>query len=140
MAIERYSIRIARLDQREDAVFEFDDARPGHLRALTLHCFGREFVGDSRDYFESMCLIRNELEEIGWRPVCYGASLNVYPSGMCRDMGRGLKAYRVHPGCHARMTDLVSIFDTGPDVNPASVVDQRKFWNDWLLSVRQTKP
>ena len=69
-------------------------------------------------------------------PFCYGASSNVYPSGMARDMGRGLKAYKLVEGRHARMDDLVEIFTEGPDVIPASVDAQEQFYRDWLAAPR----
>jgi len=91
---------------------------------------------DATDYFEAFCQIRLQLEPEKLVPFCYGASRNVYPSGMGRDMGKGLKAYRVTPGKPATMKDLVNIFDQGPDVVPASVADQKKYWEDWWESVR----
>jgi hypothetical protein len=47
-------------------------------------------------------------------------------------MGRGLKAYRLELGRQARASDLVSIFDSGSDVEPSSVAEQRHFWEEWL--------
>lgn len=48
----------------------------------------------------------------------------------------GLKAYRLTKGAHTRMTDLVEIFETGPDVTPASVDAQEAFWSEWLATPR----
>jgi len=61
-------------------------------------------------------------------PFCYGASLHVYPSGMARDMGGGLKAYKLVVGRHAKIDDLVEIFAKGLDVIPASVAAQEQFF------------
>jgi hypothetical protein len=55
---------------------------------------------------------------------------------MASDMGQGLKAYKMVPGKHARSTDLVDIFDEGPDVVPAAVDAQEQFFQDWLRSLR----
>ena len=57
----------------------------------------------------------------GLIPICYGASENVYPSGMCLDMSSGSRAYlwgKTGPLC------LVDIFATGPEVIPSTVADQ----------------
>ncbi len=89
------------------------------------------------DYFAALALVRRDLEADGWLLSCYGASRNVYPSGMARDMGLGLKAYKQQPGRHARREDLVDIFTTGPDVDPASVDEQEAFHNQWLASRRR---
>jgi hypothetical protein len=89
---------------------------------------------EATDYFEAFCLIRLQLESGGLIPSCYGASLNVYPSGMARDMGAGLKAYKLEIGKHSRRPDLVHIFATGPDVVAASVKSQREFFEEWVAT------
>lgn len=89
------------------------------------------------DYFEAMCEIRRELEKNNLKLNCYGASKNVYPSGMCRDMGMGLKAYKMRLGIHVRMSDLVIIFETGPDVEPATVEEQHNFFQQWASQPKQ---
>jgi hypothetical protein len=95
---------------------------------------GRIEVTDS-DYFEAFCRIRESLEADGLRPVCYGASRNVYPSGMSRDMGGGLRAYKLQLGQPGRIADLVDIFSTGPDVVPVPVAEQRECYLRWLESL-----
>lgn len=92
-----------------------------------------EIEAGEGDFFEAFCRIREQLEKVGLKPLCYGASRNVYPSGMCRDMADGLKAYRMRLWCTAGLDDLVSIFDSGPDVAPASVKAQKEFFDRWLL-------
>ena len=92
----------------------------------------RRIEAEATDYFEAFCKARLQLEGEGLIPHCYGASLNVYPSGMGRDMGAGLKAYKMTVGYHVRRQDLVDIFASGPDVIPASVLRQREFFEEWL--------
>jgi hypothetical protein len=96
----------------------------------------RVIEAEANDYFEALCLIRQQLEEERLIPFCYGASLKVYPSGMARDMGAGLKAYKLEIGVHARTQDLVDKFAAGPDLIPASVKLQREFFEEWLASPR----
>lgn len=69
-------------------------------------------------------------------PLCYGASLNVFPSRMAHEMSSGLKAYRLTSCEQARRVDLVEIFDQGHDVIPSTVEGQRAFYQAWLLSLR----
>src|SRR5688572_28209767 len=59
---------------------------------------GKSIEAASRDYFDAFTEIRLQLEKDELIPFCYGASLNVFPSGMCRDMGAGLTAYRLTIG------------------------------------------
>ena len=145
---------------------------------LLLHG-GVEFRGVGDDYFDAFCRIREQLAERRLIPICYGASRNVYPSGMCRDMGRGLssllknpsnvffawltpsnsfgksqitvgtfsenrlfqqtvRASRLEIGRSARLEDLVGIFDTGPDVEPATVAEQKMFADAWFDQFSKT--
>lgn len=88
----------------------------------------------SSDYFEAFSQIRLILEQEGLIPFCYGSSLNVFPPGMCRDMGSGLTDYRLVAGRAPERTDLVKIFESGHDVIPASVANQKAFYSDWIQS------
>jgi hypothetical protein len=54
---------------------------------------------------------------------------------MGRDMGAGLRAYRLSLGQQGGRDGLVGIFDTGPDVEPATVDAQRAFVKEWLSSI-----
>lgn len=103
---------------------------------LTFSARGQEFVGSGDDLFDAFCEVRSKLQSIGLIPFCYGASLDVYPSRMSREMAGGGRAYRLTLGKPASRDDLVDIFDSGPDVMPASVENQREFFNDWLASLR----
>lgn len=96
----------------------------------------RVLEAKASDYFKAFCYVRLQLEQERLIPFCYGASRNVFPSGMCRDMGRGLKAYRMTFGKHATMEDLVNIFDEAADVVPAYVAEQKKYFEDWRKSLR----
>ncbi|HEX8209841.1 MAG TPA: hypothetical protein VF584_06605 [Longimicrobium sp.] len=102
---------------------------------LSLTHQGRTLHAEASDYFEALCHIREVLEQDGTRLLCYGASRNVYPSGMARDMGAGLRAYRLTPGRHSSGAELQDIFATGPDVLPATVEEQRRYRDEWLVSI-----
>jgi len=88
-------------------------------------------------FFHALLELRRRLEPKGMMLVCYGASENVFPSGMAVNMGNGGKAYRLTLGRPALMADLVDIFDTGPDVVPVSVEKQEAFFQTWLRSARK---
>ena len=102
---------------------------------LSLAFRGRQFDASGQDLFETFCQIRLQLEQEGLIPFCYGASLNVYPSRMSREMSGGLAAYRLTSGVQATRENLVSIFDQGPDVIPSSVANQKAFYTEWLASL-----
>jgi hypothetical protein len=129
-----YKVRLVGGAEDEVAtILTTDGARFFHI---SFHYRGRVIEAEATDYFKAFCHVRLQLEAEKLIPFCYGASRNVYPSGMCRDMGRGLKAYRVTHGKQTTMQDLVDIFNQGPDVVPAYVAEQRRYWEAWLESVR----
>jgi hypothetical protein len=143
MVPERYPVRLVSSTKGEvEGEFIFGERVPSpsgptcrdHV-TLTLRCPIREITRTASDYFEALARIREELECDGWRPVCYGNSRNVYPSGMSRDMGMGKKAYKMRLGQRAARADLVKIFDSGPDVEPSSVDEQKQFHREWLQSL-----
>ena len=104
---------------------------------ITFRYRDRAIEVSSTDYFEALCQVRLRLEEEKLIPFCYGASLNVFPSGMCRDMAAGMKAYRMTIGKHADpKKDLVGIFEEGSDVIPATVALQKEHFDKWLKSKR----
>jgi hypothetical protein len=118
----------------ETAIFTlFDEAE--HCR---LRCEYRDKAVESTapDFFQALCNVRGLLAKDGLIPFCYGASLDVYPSGMARDMGGDLRAYKLAGGRHAKIDNLVEIFAEGPDVIPASVSAQEEFYRGWLASPR----
>jgi hypothetical protein len=96
----------------------------------------KEIFGDANDYFEALRIIRLELEKEGLIPFCYGASLNVFPSRMARDMGKGKTAYKMEIGKHATRDNLVKIFEEGADVIPSPVARQKEYFEGWLRSLR----
>lgn len=106
----------------------------GHATCNVNIRFGGEgFHGISTDFFAALCEARRRFERNGHRLLCYGASRNVWPSGMAREMGAGLKAYQLTRGHRAAV--LKDIFDTGADVVPSTVAEQEAFWREWLDSL-----
>ena len=65
--------------------FALDDSKSEY--DLILRFLNNELRASESDYFETMCRLREQLEPFSLRPYCYGASKNVFPSGMGRDMG-----------------------------------------------------
>ena len=123
----------------DDETISFAGQSVGRDCRLTCVSRGEKFTADATDYFEALGIIRRRfLEPKGLIPFCYGASLKVWPSGMARDMGQGLKAYKIELGQPAG--ELVGIFDEGPDVIPAPVNAQEEFANDWISSLRALIP
>ena len=114
----------------------FTEEENNDLCRLVCEYRGKTIVSEASDYFETLCVIRLELEKEGLIPFCYGASLNVYPSAMARQMGKGMAAYKMEMGKSASFESLVRIFEQGTDIIPSPVARQKEFFDDWLASLR----
>jgi hypothetical protein len=95
---------------------------------------GIDETSTSTDYFESFVGIRKKLAKRNILPLCYASSRNVWPSGMARDMAQGLAAYKMKMGIHAE--ELVSIFESGPDIDPVTPEEQKAFSLAWFKSLK----
>lgn len=120
----------------DDETANFIEDEANGLFRLVCEYRGKTISSEARDYFEALCSIRLELEKEGLIPFCYGASLNVYPSAMARDMGKGKVAYKMQKGKPATRENLVRIFEEGADIIPSPVALQKEFFKDWLASIR----
>ena len=90
---------------------------------------------DAGDLFEAMTDLRRVLERTGAQLLCAGARVDVYPSGMCRDMGGGRQAYATQIGKPARMEDLVDIFAYAEPESVGTVQQQVEFHAEWIESL-----
>lgn len=111
---------------------------PGDAAAVLVRLVlgGEAMQAVAEDCFAALVELRRGLEATGRLLVCNGSSLDVYPSGMSRSMGAGQKAYRLTMGRQALTADLVSIFETAPDVRPSRVDEQAAFFERWVASLR----
>ena len=94
---------------------------------IELSAPGISIAAAADTFFHALIQIREKLEPEGWRVLCYGASRNVWPSGMSFQMSGGLRAYKRVPGQTVGLGNLVDIFATGPDVVPATIAEQRQY-------------
>jgi hypothetical protein len=121
----------------ETAVFTPEPTPSMLSTRCTLRCRfrGQRIEATAADFFDALCLLREQLAQHGLKPMCWGANRDVYPSGMARDMAQGMSAYRLKIGRQVRLTDLVNIFESGPAVDPVTVAEQRAFFERWEKSV-----
>lgn len=95
--------------------------------------------GTGNDVYEAFQNARVDLEKLGFRFLCYGASLQVWPSGMARDQGQGRKAYVLRLDRPMSFDDLVDIFDTGEEVRPCTVAEQCAFAEEWRAEKKKIR-
>src|ERR1700722_11377739 len=105
------------------------------IRRITLRFSGKELSTVDTTYWGALNKIRFELDAEKILLKCYGCSRNVWPSGMGLSMGTGGIAYKIFPAKKGDRKDLVSIFDSGLDVDPCTFNEQKEFHEQWLLSI-----
>jgi hypothetical protein len=86
----------------------------------------------SEDYFAGFQVLRRRFENLLF--LCNGARKTVYPSGMQRDMVKGLKALNLSMGNATTQNDIVNIFDEAMEEEIADVDEQEAFYQLWLSS------
>jgi hypothetical protein len=50
-------------------------------------------------------------------------------------MGGGIQLYRLTLGKHAKVADLIHMFETDENVIPSTVAKQKAFYEQWLASL-----
>jgi len=85
------------------------------------------YTATGPDMFEALVRLRRQLEPEGLVLAVQGARRDTYPSGMARDMGRGMQVYVMRPGLRARPEDLVGTLDDAPIGQMATVDEQRAY-------------
>lgn len=135
---EKYPVRVFDNDGIHSGEFEAWEESPSDENAVLLKLTlpHKAIEAQAEDFFSALTEIRARLEKSGILVENFGSSLNVYPSPMSRNMGSGEKAYKLEMGRQAMSSDLVSIFETGPDVVPSTVEDQENFYREWLKSLK----
>lgn len=93
------------------------------------------YQSEDVSFFEALVQIREKLEQNGILVACNGALKNVYPSPMMLRMGTGRTAYVLHLGHHAKMSDVVDIFDSNILGEWCSVNKQQAYYQEWLSSL-----
>jgi hypothetical protein len=104
---------------------------------IKLRWAGGEIESIDGHFFESFKQIRKQLALQSIYPMCYGASRKIVITGMAADMSLGLKVYKAEIGNFPSRKQLVSIFDSGDDICPASVEEQQEFQREWAESIRR---
>ena len=105
-----------------------------------------EAAGTGCDAFDALRAVREQLAAPGLVPRCFGACRNFVMSPMASQMGSGLVGHLVQLG-HPAGKGMAGTFDTGPDMDLASIAEQEAFKDAWFGSlglagqtVRCTRP
>jgi hypothetical protein len=91
---------------------------------------GPALQADGRDLFDALQQLRKQaLEPLGWVPLCNGARVDCYPSGLMRDMGGGMDVYVLSGRRWLRLRrPLVGTFEPAPKESVGTVEDQDAYY------------
>ena len=120
--------------KRIKSTFQLNEEYSDYVE-LTLTVMEQHYRAYASTFFRAMSKIRANLELENKYLICYGASEDVYPSGMSVSMGTGRLAYRCKPGTPALRTDIVDIFNADDYCVPATIQAQKRFNEKWLKSI-----
>lgn len=98
---------------------------------IHITCDGRSWQGSGYDALASLMDVRQYFEPEGYRLLCYGASLNGSPSGMSRDSDMVYQLGWGESPKRTRAKSIHNVFNTGPDVIPATYREQQAFKARW---------
>jgi hypothetical protein len=101
--------------------------------SLTLEFNGYSYSATALDFFEALCSIRKELEQLDIIPDCYGAAINCFPSSMGRSMSDAMVVHYLEIG--KRGGPLKHLFETSSDLALSTVAEQEAFYEQWLKSL-----
>ena len=92
------------------------------------------YFSKSDNIFDSVVELRKKLELKNIYLLCNASVINVYPSGMQKEIG-GTKAYKLQMGKQATLSDVVDIFDYDSELKISSVEEQKEFYENWIESL-----
>jgi hypothetical protein len=84
-----------------------------------------------RDLFDALQHVRRLLEPLGWYPLCNGARVDCYPSGMARDMGGAHAVHELKIG-QAGRPPLVGLFEPAQADKVGTVAEQDAYYQRWI--------
>ena len=99
--------------------------------SLTVPDLGMTVEIRGRDIFDALQQLRLKLEPLGWYPLCNGARVDCYPSGMARDMGGAQAVYVLTIGKSGR-PPVVRTLEPAPRASVGTVAEQDAYFRRWL--------
>lgn len=135
--LEDREVLVARGAERRQARLRgwldgYDGPRP--LYRIELFLDRDRYTATAMDMFESLVRLRRQLEPGGWAIAVQGARRDTYPSGMCRDMGGGMRIYVMRTGSKTSAADLVDTLADAELDQIVTVAEQRTRYAEWCES------
>lgn len=119
-------------------LFYRDVIREGEdLCYVCLQLGNKTYECTEKNYFTVLQRIRKELEKEKLQILCNGAARNVYPSFMMIDMGASMLGYKLYMHQHAKLSDIVNIFDCDNSLDFVTVDEQEVYYEEWVKCAKK---
>lgn len=143
---ERVS-RSLKIQEKDNSISEakieyfLEQVNPDLWTLEFIHSNGEKLSFTEGDLFECLTQLRLELEKKSCNPLCNGSRLDVYVSGMERDMGDGNIAHVItpEPSLDIKDVEFVDIFDYAEPNLVVSVKEQFKYYASQFDSTYEFK-
>lgn len=114
--------------------------RPSSASALEMRLSwpGGVAHADGPDYFACLQHLRRQLEEHKLIPLCAGARVDCWASGMQRDMGLGRTVYELSAAPRGTRAPVLDLFEAASPELVGTVDDQLRWHQAWLGRVPPT--
>lgn len=130
-------IKLDLVDNKGDhrtCTLKISEEEPWSIKIESTEFEERNFQGD--DLFDCLMKLREYLDEKNYLLLCNGARIDVYPSGMSRDMSDGRLAYIAKIGMSPSRDDLVDIFEPTSQEHVGTVEQQKEYRARWVNSIK----
>ena len=137
---------IARIDlwnegsgETASAVFRLEGDGGSARLSMEAAELGLAVQADGPDFFDALQQLRKQvLEPLGWVPLCNGARVDCYPSGMSRDMGGGMDVYILSARRGLRLRPpMVGTFEPASKESVGTAEDQDAYFERFFKHLRR---
>jgi hypothetical protein len=102
---------------------------------LSVRVSEKDFLSkEDTDFFNCLIDLRNNFQAMNFKILCNGCRKNVSPTGMQRQMTKGLKAHLLVIGEPLSHESVVNIFDECDISQVCSPQEQQQFYEQWYNS------
>ena len=123
-----------KLGKELEAIIRSDSGNQGYIAVVSAD--GKVWEASAGNLFDSLVIIRKEMEREEISPLCNGARVGIAVSGGGRQTSSTRRVCKVEIGQQAQRHNLIDIFDYAePDV-VGTVKEQKEFNHKWVSSLR----
>jgi hypothetical protein len=133
--IARKLILIESNGNQRECIIHASAEEPWYIEIEDVKIGQKKFEGS--DLFVCLINLRLYLEQRKCLLLCNGSRIDVYPSGMSREMSGGRLAYITKIGNVTNRGDIVDIFEETGIAKIGTVIQQKEYHSRWINSIKK---